>query len=68
MSSYAMSEKSSAHEGSVYDEAFGSGVKSEDFSPSSGRETSAQSLIGEDEGYAEGSERSEEHTSELQSQ
>ena len=56
MSSYAMSEKSSAHEGSVYDEAFGSGVKSEDFSPSSGRETSAQSVDGEDKCYAKGFE------------
>ena len=56
MSSDAMSEESSVHEGAGYDEAFGSGVESEDFSPSSGRETSAQSLDGEDEGYAEGSE------------
>ena len=53
MSSDAMSEESSVHEGAGYDEAFGSGVESEDFSPSSGRETSAQSLDGEDECYAE---------------
>ena len=53
MSSDAMSEESSVREGAGYDEAFGSGVESEDFSPSSGRETSAQSLDGEDECYAE---------------
>ena len=56
MLSNAMSKESSVHEGAGYDEAFGSGVEFEDFSPSSGRETSAQSLDGEDEGYAEGSE------------
>ena len=53
MSSDAMSEQSSVREGVGYDEAFGSGVESEDFSPSSGRETSAQSLDGEDECYVE---------------
>ena len=53
MSSDAMSEQSSVREGVGYDEAFGSGVESEDFSPSSGRETSAQSLDGEDECYIE---------------
>ena len=53
MSSDVMSEESSVHEGAGYDEAFGSGVESEDFSPSSGRETSAQSLDGKDECYAE---------------
>ena len=53
MSSDAMSEQSLVREGAGYDEAFGSGVKLEDFSPSSGRETSAQSLDGEDECYAE---------------
>ena len=51
-----MSEDSSICEAAGYDEAFDSGDESEDFSPSSGRETSAQSLDGEDEGYAEGSE------------
>ena len=56
ISSDAKSEESSVREGAGYDEAFGSGDESEDFSPSSGRETSAQSLDGEDEGYAEGSE------------
>ena len=56
MSSDAMSEESSVHKGVGYDEAFGSGDESEDFSPSSGRETSTQSLNDEDEGYAEGSE------------
>ena len=53
MSSDAMSEESSVREGAGYDEAFGSGVESEDFSPSSGRVTSAQSLDVEDECYAE---------------
>ena len=54
-----MSKESSVHEGAGYDEAFGSGDESEDFSPSSGRETSAQSLDGEDECYAEESEEVE---------
>ena len=53
MSSDAMSEESSLRKGAGYDEAFGSGVESEDFSPLSGRETSAQSLDDEDECYAE---------------
>ena len=53
MSSDAMSEESSVREGVGYNEAFGSGVESEDFSPSSGRETSTQSLDGEDECYVE---------------
>ena len=53
MSSDAMSEQSSVREGAGNDEAFGSNVESEDFSHSSGRETSAQSLDGEDECYAE---------------
>ena len=52
MSSDAMSEESSVHERAGYDEAFGSSVESEDFSPSSGRETLAPSLDGEDECYA----------------
>ena len=56
MSSDALSEESSVREGAGYDKAFGSGDESEDFSPSLGRETSAQSLDSEDEGYAEGSE------------
>ena len=49
MSSDALSAESSVREGAGYDEAFDSGDESEDFSPSSGRETSAQSLDGEDE-------------------
>ena len=53
MSSDAMSEQSSVREGVGYDKAFGSGVESEDFSPSSRREASAQSLDGEDECYVE---------------
>ena len=56
MTSDALSEESSVCKGAGYDKAFGSGNESKDFSPSSGRETSAQSLVGEDEGYAEGSE------------
>ena len=59
MSIDAMSEKLSIREGAGYDEAFGSGDESEDFSPSSRRETSAQSLDGEDECYAEESEEVE---------
>ena len=59
MSSDAMSEESSIREGAGYDEAFGSGDEFEDFSPSSGREMSAQSLDGEDECYAEESEEVE---------
>ena len=59
MSSDAMSEESSVREGASYDEAFSSGDEFEDFSPSSGRETSAQSLDGEDECYAEESEEVE---------
>ena len=54
-----MSKESSVCEGAGYDEAFGSGDESEDFSPSSGRETSAQSLNGEDKCYAEESEEVE---------
>ena len=53
MSSDAMSEELLVRKGAGYDEAFDSRVESEDFSPSSGRETSAQSLDGEDECYAE---------------
>ena len=56
ISSDAMSEESSVREGAGYDEAFGSGDESKDFLPSSGREMSAQSLDGEDAGYAEGNE------------
>ena len=52
MLSNAMSKESSVHEGAGYDEAFGSGVEFEDFSPSSGRETSAQSFDSEDKCYA----------------
>ena len=53
MSSDAMSEESSVRKEAGYDEAFGSRNESKDFSPSSRRETSAQSLDGEDECYAE---------------
>ena len=56
MSSDASSEELSICEGAGYDETFGSGDEPEDFSPSSERETLAQSLDGEDESYAEGSE------------
>ena len=56
MSSDTLSEESSVSEGAGYDETFGLGDESEDFSPSSKRETLAQSPDGEDESYAEGSE------------
>ena len=56
MSSDASSEELSICEGAGYDETFGSDDESKDFSPSSKRETSAQSPDGEDESYAEGSE------------
>ena len=59
ISSDAMSEDSLVREGAGYDEAFGSGDESEDFSPSSGRETLAQSLNGKDKCYAEESEEVE---------
>ena len=54
-----MSEESLVREGTGYDEAFGSGDESEDFSSSLGRETSAQSLDSEEECYAEESEEVE---------
>ena len=60
MSSDASCEESSVHEGAGYDEAFGSGDESEDFSLSSERETSAQSLDGNVKSYAEGSEEVED--------
>ena len=41
MSSDALSEESLVREGAGYDETFGSGDESEDFSPSSERETSS---------------------------
>ena len=53
MSSEASCEESSVCEGAGYDEAFGSGDESKDFSPPSERETSAQSPDG-DESYTEG--------------
>ena len=56
MSSDALSEELLVRKGAGYDETFGLGDEFEDFSPSSKRETLAQSLDGEDEGYAEGSE------------
>ena len=56
MSSDALSEESSVCERAGYNETFGSGDESEDFLPSSEREASTQSLDGEDERYAEGSE------------
>ena len=56
MSSDALSEESLVLEGAGYDETFCSGDEPEDFSLSSERETSAQSLNGEDDGYAEESE------------
>ena len=53
MSSDVSCEESSVREGAGYDETFGSGDESEDFSPSSERETSARSPDG-DESYTEG--------------
>ena len=53
MSSDTMSEESSVRKGAGYDEAFGSSVEPKDFSSSSRRETSTQSLDGKDECYAE---------------
>ena len=53
MSSDASCEESSVRKGAGYDEAFGSGNESEDFSLPSERETSAQSPDG-DESFAEG--------------
>ena len=55
MSSDTSCEESSIREGAGYDEAFGSGDESEDFSPSSKRGTLARSPDG-DEGYIEGGE------------
>ena len=60
MSSDALSEELSVREGAGYDEAFGSGDESEDFSLSSQRETSAQSLDGDVKSYAKGSEEVED--------
>ena len=56
MLSDALSEESSVRERAGYDETFGSGDESEDFSPSLETKTSAQSPDGKDEGYIEGSE------------
>ena len=56
MSNDALSEESSVREEAGYDETFDSGDESEDFSPSSERETSTQSLDSKDEGYTGGSE------------
>ena len=53
MSSDASCEESSVCERAAYDETFGSGDESEDFSPSSERETSAQSPDGDVEGSEE---------------
>ena len=60
MSSDASCEESSVREGAGYDEAFGSGDESEDFSPSSKRKTSAQSPDGDVESYAERGEEVED--------
>ena len=56
MSSDTLSEELTVCEGAGYNETFGSGDESEDFSPSSEREMSAQSPNGEDNGYIEESE------------
>ena len=54
MSNDASCEESSVREGVGYDETFGLGDEFEDFSPSSERETSAQSSDDDVESYAEG--------------
>ena len=54
MSSDELSEESSVCEEAGYNETFGSSDKSEDFSPSTERETSAQSPDDDVESYAEG--------------
>ena len=59
MSSDVSCEESSVREEAGYDETFGSGDESKDFSPSSERETSAQSPDGNDESYAERSKEVE---------
>ena len=56
MSSDTLSEELTVCEGAGYNETFSSGDESEDFSPSSEREMSAQSPNGEDKGYIEESE------------
>ena len=56
MSSDTLSEELTVCGGAGYDETFSSGDESEDFSPSSEREMSAQSPNGEDKGYIEESE------------
>ena len=45
MSSDTSSDRSSIRDGAGYDEVFGSCQESDDFSESSGREASAQSLV-----------------------
>ena len=60
MSSDASCEEALVREGAGYDEAFSSGDESEDFSPSSERETSAQSPNGDGESYAERGEEAED--------
>ena len=55
----ALCEESSVHKKAGYNEAFGSGDESEDFLPSSERETSAQSPD-DDESYTEGGEKAED--------
>ena len=56
MSSDAQSEQSPVRDGAGYDEVFGSGQESDDFSESSGRKTSAQSPSDDVEDYVEGVE------------
>ena len=59
MSSDASCEELSVREGMGYDKTFGLGDESEDFSPSSEKESSTQSPNSDDESYAEGSEEVE---------
>ena len=59
MSSDALSKESLVRKEAGYNKTFSSGDEFEAFSPSSERETSTQSLDGEDERYAEESEEVE---------
>ena len=54
MSSDASSDQSSVHDGVGYDKVFGLGQESDNFSESSGRETSAQSPSDDVEDYVVG--------------
>ena len=67
MSSDATCEESSVCKGAGYDEAFGSGDESEDFSPLSERETLAQSPDGDESSTEGGKDEVEEGRGENES-